>query len=102
MVEVNEVLEAFLVEMRARMDRLEENLRPTATCFKIEKAAEMIGISPSKLKSMLRKGQIRPSQVGDTRMISMSEILRVTAPEAEKPKVERRQREARWVPIRQR
>jgi len=92
-------LEALLLEVRTRLSRIEERMRPTALAFKFPEAAEKIGIGVTKLKEMVRSHEIRVSLVGKTPMISLSEIERVTAPREEQPRIEREQRRATWVPI---
>lgn len=49
------------------------------------KAAKQIGIGVTKLKEMIRRGQIRTTDVGGTPMISMSEIHRITEPDPMPP-----------------
>ena len=92
-------LEALLGELRSKLERIEERLKPTPTCLTYPKAAERIGIGLTKLKSMVRDGTIRPSTVGGMKMISIAECDRVCVPDQEKPALERKQREERWVPI---
>jgi hypothetical protein len=95
-------LEGFFREVRERLLRIEEKLQPQKTCVKYPVAAEMLGIGLTKLKSMVRNGQLHPSLVGDRPMISLAEIQRISAPVEERPRIERRQREAKWVPIEKR
>lgn len=75
-------LEAHLVYLRESMERLEEGLRPEPTCLSYPDAARKLGVGVTKLRQMVERGEIRPSLVGKTRMISMAELERVSAPVA--------------------
>lgn len=97
-----EALEEQLRGMREELSQLAERLRPRPTCFKYEEAAAELGIGLTHLKAMVRRGEIRVSDVGGAPRISRSEIDRVAAPREEQPRVEREQRRAAWVPIKKR
>ncbi len=92
-------LEKVLEEMRARLARIEERLRPQPCCFDFPEAAQRIGIGVTKLREMVARREIRVSTVGRRQMISLSEIERVTAPDEERPRVEAEQREKAWKPL---
>jgi excisionase family DNA binding protein len=91
-------LAKFLTELRAQMGRIEERLRPTPTTLTYAKAAERLGVSTLTVRQMVRAGQIRTSTIGKRLKISLAEIERVETPDVERPKVEQRQRAARFVP----
>lgn len=92
-------IEAMLVDIRERLKRLEERLRPEPTCYRFPEAAARLGVSESTLKRMIRAGEVRTSKVGRVPMVSLAEIHRVSAPETERPQVEARARAAAWTPI---
>lgn len=91
--------EAKLEEIRERTERLEERLKPEPTCLTYPAAAARLGVSLTKLKQMVKRGDIRRSMVGLVPMISLAEIHRVSTPPPERPKLEAAQRKAKWVPI---
>lgn len=101
-VAVDVELERFLVELRSKLALMDEHLRPVPMCFKMPDAAARLGVSLSKLKQMVRAGELRTSTVGGSKMIAHSELLRVAAPDADKPAVEREQAAHRWEPIQKR
>jgi excisionase family DNA binding protein len=92
-------LEALAREVRERLSRLEERLKPEPRCYKLPDAAEQLGVSITTLREMLERGEIRSSTVGRRQMISRSELDRVSAPDVERPKVVATQRVKAWVPI---
>lgn len=91
--------EAKLEQMREQMERLEERLKPEPTCLTYPKAAVRLGVGLTKLKQMVKRGEIRKVMVGRVPMISLAEIHRVSTPPPERPKLEAAQRKAKWVPI---
>lgn len=62
------------------MARVLERLSGPPRLMKYAQAARMLGISPSKLKTLVRKGVIVPTKLGETKMISLKEIERVSTP----------------------
>lgn len=92
-------LEALLLELRAKLERIEERLQPEPTCLTYPAAAARLGVGLTKLKEMVRRGEIRTSRVGRVPMVAVSELDRIATPEAERPRVERQQRAATWSPI---
>lgn len=96
-----EGIEAQLELMRKIIERLEERLQPEPTCFTYPEAAKRLGIGLTKLKEMVKRGDLRKSYPleGGVPMIALSEIQRVSVPEDERPKVERAQRKAAYTPI---
>lgn len=94
-----EGIEVLLLDIRKRLEGLEGKFRPEPTVLSFPKAALRLGVGLTKLKDMVKKGQIRASKVGEVKMISLSEIHRVSAPPAERAKVETKSRREAWVPI---
>jgi excisionase family DNA binding protein len=94
-----EGIEALLLDMRKRIEGLEDRLKPEPLCLTYPEAAKRLGVGLTKLKELVRGGEIRKSMVGRVPMISMTEIQRVSTPEPERPRAERQQRKAAWVPI---
>lgn len=94
-------IEALLLDMRKRIEGLEEKLKPEPTCFTYPEAAQRLGIGLTKLKRMVKRGEIRKSYLGENTLplISLSEIRRVSLPEAEQPKHEAKVRAEAWTPI---
>lgn len=92
-------LEALLLEVRERLLKIEERLRPEPRCYNVKQAAEVLGVSLTVMKEMMARGEVKPSTVGRRKMIAVSELERVSTPDAERPQVEKRQRQARWEPI---
>ena len=74
-----ERLEALLGDIRTRMERLEERLKPEPTCFTYPDAAVRLGVGLTKMKLMVKGGEIRTVRVGKVPMIPASEIQRVAA-----------------------
>lgn len=94
-----EGIEAQLELMRQMIERLEEKIRPEPTVLTFPKAAERLGVGLTKLKELVKKGQLRPALVGEVKMIPMSEIHRLSTPPQERAKVEAKSRRDAWVPI---
>lgn len=94
-----ERLEALLEDIRTRIDRLEERLKPEPTCLTYPAAAARLGVSLTKLKQMVMRGDIRASRIGKVPMISLAEVHRVSTPPPERPKLARAQRAKAWVPL---
>jgi hypothetical protein len=96
---IDPLLEEFLADLRTRLTRLEEKLKPEPLCLPYPAAAARLGVGLTKLKRMVKAGVIRKSLVGEVPMISLSELQRVATPPAERPKIEAAQRKAAWVPV---
>lgn len=94
-----EGIEALLKDMRDRIEKLEERLQPEPTVMTFPKAAARLGVGLTKLKELVKKGQLRPALVGEVKMIPLSEIHRLSAPPPEREKVEAKTRREAWVPI---
>jgi hypothetical protein len=92
-------LEKLVLEVRERLSRLEDRLKPQPRCLKLPDAARELGVSITTLREMIARGEVRTSTVGRRQMIALSELDRVAAPDEERPKVEAQQRRAKWVPI---
>ncbi len=95
-----ERLEALLGEIRERMERLEERFKPEPTCLTYPDAAVRLGVGLTKLKQMVKAGEIRKVMIGRVPMIPLAEIHRVSTPPPERPKLAAAQRKEKWVPIR--
>lgn len=91
-------LEALLIEVRDRLSRLEERLKPQARCYKLPQAAEMMNLHVKTLEKMIGRGEVKTATVGKRQMVPLSEIERVTAPDVDKPKVVAQHRDATWKP----
>lgn len=96
---IDPLLEEFLADLRTRLGRLEEKLKPEPLCLTYPAAAARLGVGLTKLKQMVKSGAVRKSMVGEVPMISLSELQRVSTPPAERPKVAAAQRKAAWIPI---
>lgn len=70
-------IERQLAELRNDVKKLLERAE-TPRLMKYERAARMLDISTSKLKSLIRQGIITPQPLGQTRMIPLSEVERVS------------------------
>ncbi len=92
-------LEEVLREVRDRLARMEERLQSQPMCLRMPDAARRLGVGLTTLKAMVDRGELRTTTVGRRRMVSLSELERLAAPDEERPAVERRQRQARWEPI---
>jgi len=89
-----------LDELRDRLQRIEECLRsPEPLCVTLPDAARRLGIGLTKMKQMVRDRQVRTSMIGRVPMVAISELHRVSTPEADRPRLERAQRAKAWVPI---
>lgn len=91
--------EAFLEDLRSRLERIEARLQPEPTCLSYPEAAKRLGVGVTKLKEMVKRGELRPSLVGKVKMVSLAEIHRVSTPAAERPKRATAQRAATWQPV---
>ena len=96
---VLEKLEAVLQDVRSRLDRMEAHLRPTPTCLCYREAAERLGIGLTKLKSMVKRGEISATYVGRVRMVSWAEVLRVSTPPPDRPRAAAAKRGKDWQPV---
>lgn len=94
-----EGIEALLLDMRTRLERLEEKLQPEPTCLPYPAAAQRLGVGLTKLKQMVKSGDLRASLIGKVKMISLAEIHRVSTPLQERPQLQRAQAAAKWVPL---
>lgn len=94
-----ERLEALLGEIRTRIERVEERLKPEPTCLTYPAAAQRLGVGLTKLKQMVKRGEIRATRIGRVPMISAAELQYVATPPPERPKLRAAQRKAAWVPI---
>lgn len=68
--------------------KVEERPAPLPTVLTKRRAATELSVSPSKLKAMIRKGQIMTCEVGDSTGIPSSEVLRIASAQG-RPKPER-------------
>jgi excisionase family DNA binding protein len=80
-----ERLERLLEDIRTRIDRLEERMKPEPTCCTYPQAAKRLGIGLTKMKSMVRRGEIRTVLVGKAPMIPAAEIQRLSTPDLPPP-----------------
>jgi hypothetical protein len=94
-----ERMEALLLEVRTRLERIEASLAPTPTCLRYPAAAKHLGVGLTKLKAMVKAGVLRTADVGGTPMVPLSELRRIGTPDEEKGRVRFAQRQAAWVPI---
>lgn len=76
----NTDLEKLLGELRERLIRIEERLRPVQTVLSFKDAASRLGIGLTKLREMEQRGHINSSLLGRRKMISLAEIERVARP----------------------
>lgn len=79
MASVEEQLQELLVLVRDLAVRHEGQGLPVLLGY--PSAAAQLSISVSKLKGLVRSGELRTSTVGRRKMIPLSEVLRVAAPE---------------------
>lgn len=92
-----------LEDLAAALRRIEARLaEPQPMCFKLPDAAARLGVSITTLREMMARGEIRTSTVGRRQMVSLAELERVAAPDEDRPRVERRQRERAWKPLERR
>jgi excisionase family DNA binding protein len=91
--------EAYLEDLRRRLERIEARLQPEPTCLVYPEAAKRLGVGLTKLKAMIRAGEIRTARVGRVPMVPVSEIHRASTPEAERPRVATAKRAATWRPV---
>jgi hypothetical protein len=90
----------WLPDVLARLDRIEAAIQPAPLLFKFPAAARRLGVGLTKLKELVRKGEVRVTLLGRTPMVSLAELQQAAAPKEEKPRVDRANRRAAWVPIR--
>jgi hypothetical protein len=74
----------LLLEMRGQLGRMHERLvqleawsRPEPTCLRYPDAAVRLGVGLTKMKLMVRRGEVRTVRVGKAPMIPASEIHRL-------------------------
>lgn len=87
--------EALLEDIRARIERLEDRLQPRPSVMSYPAAAKLLGVSPTKVKRMVRSGELRTALVGKTKMVPLSEIERLSTPTAPTPRGAVRRAQAR-------
>ena len=87
--------EALLEDIRNRIERLEERLQPRPTVMTYPAAAKLLGVSATKVKRMVRSGELRTALVGKTKMVPLSEIERLSTPTTPAPRGAVRQAQAR-------
>lgn len=92
-------LEALLEDMRDRISRLEERLQPQPTALTYPMAAQRLGVGLTKMKEMIKRGDVKTTRVGKVPMVSLAELERVTTPQAERPKAATAARAKAWQPI---
>jgi excisionase family DNA binding protein len=92
-------LEKFLAELRERLSRIEERLQPTPTCLPFPEAAQKLGVGLTKLKELVRSGELRTSTVGKRQMVSLAELERLSTPDNARAKVQQKQHAKAWVPL---
>lgn len=76
-----ERLEQIAAETRRLVAQLAEGQRPTPTCLKYSDAAKRLGIGLTKLKRLIKNGELRTALVGKHRMVPLSEIERLSTPD---------------------
>jgi excisionase family DNA binding protein len=70
-----ERFEAFLDELRKRLDNIEEKLKPTPTAVSFEAAAQMLSCSSKHIGRLVKDGTLRTCMVGSNmRRIPVSAI----------------------------
>lgn len=86
-------LEEQLKALREDVAKLLEQ-REAPRLLKYADAARMLSISPSKLKTLIRRGEIVPTLLGGRKMISRMEIDRVATPKRSEQPAPKRRRES--------
>lgn len=90
-----ESLEALLMDMRSRLERLEARLQPTPTCLPYPAAAKYLGVGLTKFKELVRSKAVRTVRVGKVPMVPVKELERLSAPAL----ALRRVAGAKWQPM---
>jgi excisionase family DNA binding protein len=73
------LLEQQLAELREDVKRLLSRAE-TPRVMRYEKAAKLLDCSVSKVRSLIRDGEIVPVTVGGRRMVPLSEVERISTP----------------------
>lgn len=76
-------VERWLMEVRADIKAMREELAPPPRVMRYEKAAKMLDVSKTVLKEMIARGEIVPVRIGGRKKIPLSEVERVSTPCAE-------------------
>ena len=96
-------LVSVLLEIRERLKRIEERIEqeflPESLCLTYPAAAARLGVGLTKLKGMVKSREIHTTKVGGMKMISVAELRRISKPPAERPRLQRQEARAAWVPI---
>lgn len=79
-------LEAVLSEVRRMVARVEARLRPAPTAVSLTEAARLLAVSSRHLSRLVRRGELRLSDIGGARRVSMAEVERL-AREGTAPRV---------------
>lgn len=91
--------EVLLEDMRSKIEKLEERLRPEPMAFSYVDAAARLGVGLTKMKQMVKRKQVRTTEVGGVPMVPLAELVRITTPATERPKAEQAARAKAWVPV---
>lgn len=103
-------LEEMLAELRGLVGQMRNSLRPQPTAVKFEEAARMLSVSPAHIGRMVKRGELRVSNVGGARRIALTEIRRVleqpsmptTRPTLERPHYDAAAASAKLAALRKR
>lgn len=91
-------IEAVLLDIRTRVERMESR-QPEPTCLTYPAAAVRLGVGLTKLKRMVKAGEIGTVRIGKVPMVTLAEIQRITTPPPERPALAARERKTKWVPL---
>jgi excisionase family DNA binding protein len=85
------VPEELLKRIEAMLRRLEESSAvKSRRAYPLKEAAQLLGISVSKLKGLIADREVKAVRIGKTRFVTDEEIRRVTAAKTAAPRQEAR------------
>ena len=73
-------LEAWLEDVRVRLERIEGRLAPRAALLSLEDAATALGVGATMMKRMVASGAVLTVALGRRRMVPASEVERLATP----------------------
>ena len=95
-------LESLLEDIRTRLEGLEERMRPDAACLSVKDAAAHLGVSATVVKEMIARRELHTATIGRRSMVPLSELTRVSTPDATRPAQAKKTQRAAWVPLKKR
>lgn len=92
-------IERLLAELRALIAQSRATPEQVPLVLDFPAAAKRLGVGLTKLKEIVRSGELLTTEIGSRQMVPVSELERIATPTERRAPIVRRQQLARWVPI---